>query len=84
MLSSSPLFRQNQELELPSGEPSLGSPLTLSHRGDGIDVTSGVSLGLAWEMPMRPRQVAHLLSDLSDLRIHCLLMGSHGIEPGGQ
>jgi len=40
----------------------------------------GVGLGLARQVPVWPRQVAHLLSYLGDLIIHRLLMGGHSVE----
>jgi len=55
-----------------------------SNCGDGINMTVGVYLELAWKLPLRPGQVAHLLSDLGNLCVHRFLMGGHGIYPGGQ
>ena len=47
-------------------------------------MASGVDFGLAWKLPLRSRQVVHLLGNLSNLCVHRFLMGGHGIDRGGQ
>ena len=47
-------------------------------------MAAGVNLWLAWKLPLRLGQVAHLLGNLGYLCVHRFLMDGHSIYPGGQ